>query len=220
MSTKKQMAVGTALIAAFFILMVGVMRDAQWVQVLDGASAHLLRYSGALNTAIYMAAAKLGSPLIAIGLSLGLSLGLVLLRQPGLASWLLGMQLGGAAVAEGIKFIVQRARPTGQLVADTGYSFPSGHTFCTTMLVMSVIYVTLPLIEDQENQLVLVLIGIVWVGLVAAARVYLRDHFGTDVVASVLLAGGLWNVLAPLRNPVVSRIDATVQRIWVREGKA
>jgi undecaprenyl-diphosphatase len=219
MSTRKQVGIGATLMALFLILALGVTHNAAWVQQLYANAALLMKSSGTVNTTIFMAVASMGSPLVAISLSVCLSIGLVLMRRPAMAVWLLGVQFGGSAVAELIKMIVRRARPTGQLVRDTGYSFPSGHTFCTAILVLSVIYVTLPLIADQESKLVLVLAGVIWIGLVAAARVYLRDHFGSDVLGSMLLAGGWWGLLVGLRSQILMFLNNFFNHGLVREGK-
>lgn len=36
------------------------------------------------------------------------------------------------------------------------------------------------------------LLGIIWIGLVAASRVYLRAHYPSDILGSLLLAGFWW----------------------------
>ncbi|ARN94068.1 hypothetical protein AZI11_13865 (plasmid) [Levilactobacillus brevis] len=55
----------------------------------------------------------------------------------------------------------------------------------------------LPHIQDQETQLITVLIGIGWIAMVAISRVYLRDHYLSDVLASVCLASGWWLLVTP-----------------------
>ncbi|WP_225353573.1 phosphatase PAP2 family protein [Lacticaseibacillus thailandensis] len=120
--------------------------------------------------------------------------------------WVGGLQLVGSAFAEIIKQLVGRSRPLHQLVPDSGYSFPSGHTFCTTVLVITLLILCLPQIKDQENQLIAIVIGVVWIGMVAASRVYLRDHYASDVIASLLLAGGYLLIIAPYAEAVQSKL--------------
>ncbi|OLF68948.1 MULTISPECIES: phosphatase PAP2 family protein [Lactobacillaceae] len=55
----------------------------------------------------------------------------------------------------------------------------------------------LPHIQDQETQLITVLIGIGWIAMVAISRVYLRDHYLSDVLASVCLASRWWLLVTP-----------------------
>ena len=96
-----------------------------------------------------------------------------------------------------LKLLIDRSRPLHQLVLDHGASFPSGHTFCTALLVFTLWTLCLPHIQDQESQLITILIGIGWIAMVAISRVYLRDHYLSDVLASVCLAGGWWLLITP-----------------------
>ncbi|KZT82027.1 Membrane-associated phospholipid phosphatase [Lactiplantibacillus plantarum] len=82
---------------------------------------------------------------------------------------------------------------------DHGASFPSVHTFCTALLVFTLWTLCLPHIQDQESQLITILIGIGWIAMVAISRVYLRDHYLSDVLASVCLAGGWWLLVTPVQ---------------------
>lgn len=50
---------------------------------------------------------------------------------------------------------------------------------------------------NQTRQLITVLIGIGWIAMVAISRVYLRDHYLSDVLASVCLASGWWLLVTP-----------------------
>ncbi|WP_340137597.1 phosphatase PAP2 family protein [Lacticaseibacillus paracasei] len=118
-------------------------------------------------------------------------------QEPVVSLWFAGLQLGGSAITEGFKLLIDRSRPLHQLVLDHGASFPSGHTFCTALLVFTLWTLCLPHIQGQETQLITVLIGIGWIAMVAISRVYLRDHYLSDVLASVCLASGWWLLVTP-----------------------
>lgn len=95
---------------------------------------------------------------------------------------------GGSALALVFKVLVQRPRPSGNLVIDSGYSFPSGHVFTTSMIAF-----VLALIIYKKSQSVLVhdvtyVLAGLWVMTVAISRVFLRDHYPSDVLGSMLLA--------------------------------
>jgi undecaprenyl-diphosphatase len=95
---------------------------------------------------------------------------------------------GGSALALLFKVLVQRPRPSGKLVIDSGYSFPSGHVFTTSMIAF-----VLALIIYKKSQSVLVhdvtyVLAGLWVMTVAISRVFLRDHYPSDVLGSMLLA--------------------------------
>lgn len=200
MKIKQRYLLGGLLLAAFLALALSVAVHAPWVQSLDSAVANstLLKPVGPLNTYLFSIVATLGSPLVAMGLTAMLCVLLLIQRDYYKAIWCGGVQLGASAIAYIAKQLLARPRPTHQLVADTGYSFPSGHVLCTTILVLCVLWVLIPHIQDEELHIVAIIAGIVWVGLVATSRVYLRDHFASDVIASVLLGTATWLLAQPL----------------------
>lgn len=200
MKTTTKRTVGLSLLMIFAILAVSVVVKASWVTSLDSATRQLASHAiSPLNTTLLKGVALLGSPAVAIGLTLVLC-GYLWYRKAYITSlWIGGIQFSGSAVAEIIKQLVARPRPTQQLIPDTGFSFPSGHTFCTAILMFSLLLLVWPYLRDQESQLVAILVGFAWIALVASSRVYFRDHYVTDVLASILLASGYWLVLNAYR---------------------
>lgn len=106
-----------------------------------------------------------------------------------------GVSLLGAA----IKIIVQRQRPTSALVNVfsplTDYSFPSGHVlFFTAFLGFTffLIYSVIP--HSTRRTLGLVIVGAL-IALVGISRIYLGQHWPSDVIAAYLL-GSLWLTLS------------------------
>lgn len=106
--------------------------------------------------------------------------------------WCMTTLFIGDGIAFIIKELVRRPRPTDKVVPDAGFSFPSGHVFGTTLLILIVIYLLLPYIKNQETQFVLTIILIIWLMLVMFSRLYLRGHFASDILGSVLLASAWW----------------------------
>ncbi|WP_054664352.1 phosphatase PAP2 family protein [Lacticaseibacillus camelliae] len=220
---KTFVASGLFLLLLFAGLAWGVADHAPWVRGFDRAvSGFFASAESPLNTGIFKLVGTLGSPATVIGLTAVLCLFLWIKRDLITALWAFGIQLFGSAIAEIIKQLVARARPLHQLVPDTGYSFPSGHTFCTVLFVFTLLMLGLPLLHDQETKLVAVLAGMIWIGLVAASRVYLRDHFATDVVASVLLATGYWLIITPFAAAVQDAlrrwIPERIQTLWTHKN--
>lgn len=108
----------------------------------------------------------------------------------GVASSLLAGAVGGA-----IKLLVARMRPSGQEVHVaahlTDYSFPSGHVIEYTTLFGFAFYVVLVVWrQGWARNLVLAALALL-VALVGPSRVYLGEHFPSDVLGAYLLAG-LW----------------------------
>ena len=206
MKTSQRYWLGGLLLAAFLLLAGGVLEHAAWLQALDStvANSALIKPVGPLNTFLFSIIATLGSPLVAIGLTALFCVVLLLRRDWYAAIWCGGIQLGTSAIAYIVKQVVARPRPTHQLIADTGFSFPSGHVLCTTVLVLCMIWVLTPHLHDEEQRVVSVIVGVVWIGLVATSRVYLRDHFASDVIASVLLGTASWLLAQPLWAKIYS----------------
>lgn len=162
MTNRLEKLFGSGLLVIFIILAVSVAFNSDWVNVFDSSVTQLMANAYLpLNTAIFNIVTFLGSPLTVIILTALLCVWLFFKKQVITSLWLGGIQLAGSAITEIVKQVVACPRPINQLVPDTGFSFPSGHTFCTTILVLSVLSLLLPKIHDEENKLVVRLIGIV-----------------------------------------------------------
>lgn len=103
---------------------------------------------------------------------------------------------GAIILATVIKILVGRHRPLHQLILDSGYSFPSIHTMTAAICVL--MFLSLFKTHNAKYHLFQVL-AFVWVVMVAASRVYLRNHYPTDVMGGAALAY-LWTNLLWYRN--------------------
>ncbi|GKT04209.1 phosphatase PAP2 family protein [Furfurilactobacillus entadae] len=203
MKVRQKQVLGSLLLVCFVGLAVSVSGHMTWLQSMDRSVSHMVaKMVGPFNTMILKGVAVLGSPAVVIGLTALLCVVLWIKRNAVISLWFGAVQLVGAAVADMIKQVIARPRPVHQLVADTGFSFPSGHTFCTTILVLTLLTLVIPLVKGQEARLLIKFAGILWIVLVALSRVYLRDHFFSDVLASVLLATGYWLLITSFEKPL------------------
>lgn len=107
------------------------------------------------------------------------------------ALWSLALMAGGVVLDFIFKHLVTRARPIGHLATDTGYSYPSGHTMGTFILVATIIIIIVPEIDNYRLAQTVKWVSIIWLILVMVARVYLQAHYPTDTIGAVLL-GWLW----------------------------
>lgn len=121
------------------------------------------------------------------------------------ALWSLATLIGGDVIATIVKDVVQRARPTGHLAIDNGFSFPSGHVFGTFLLISMLWLILVPMIATPWRAWLVRILLIIWLALVMISRVYLNAHYPTDTVGAVLLAylwlqvaEGLYIRLAPV----------------------
>lgn len=180
-------------LGVFVILALLVKIDASSIQSIDDQGFQLLaNLNGAVATTLFTGIATLASPVMTVLVMVVFSTVLYLKHYRLLGLFALATFIGGDAIALGMKYLVARLRPSNQLVADTGYSFPSGHVLGTVLLVTILLAIGLQFISSQPLRVGLVVAGILWVILVMVSRVYLRDHYTSDVLGSCLLAEGCW----------------------------
>ena len=123
----------------------------------------------------------------------------------------------GGLVVLGLKLLFSRERPMEQVIEATGYSFPSGHAFGSTVFYGMMLYLTWRLTTDRRMRAAAAVVFPLVFLAVGLSRVYLNVHYLTDVVAG-WLAGGAWLVASLLLVDVVE--TRTRSRIERREERA
>jgi membrane-associated phospholipid phosphatase len=148
----------------------------------------------------------LGSEIVVGGLAICVLVVLLTRRQlTRAATFAIGIG-GSALLTVAVKLLVARPRPSGadRLGAlDTTYSFPSGHTLNSAVLLALVGWLLWPY-ATHLGRVTLATAGAgVAVG-VAASRVYLGYHWLTDVLASGLVAVA-WLCIVWLLSPMITK---------------
>lgn len=172
--------------------------DHQWLAVFSGSSL-------GQHVRVWEWLTLLGSPLVTGGLAVVLALFLWRIRQVGWAvATLIGI-IGGDGLLLVLKDLVGRVRPLQPVVADSGFSFPSGHVFSTALvagIVITLLYQFL-----KSNAVFWSVTAVIVMGVIAVmlARLGLRNHFPSDVLGSVLLASGWWLQVVSVYERVVQR---------------
>ena len=90
----------------------------------------------------------------------------------------------------GLKEIYARPRPAviSQLVAERGFSFPSGHSMGAAAFYGFVIYI---IFESKLSELVkrlLTVLTLFIIGLIGLSRIYLGVHYLSDIIAGFLIS--------------------------------
>lgn len=92
---------------------------------------------------------------------------------------------------EAVKYIIQRPRPTADLVdvfeALTSYSFPSGHVMFYVSLFGFVWYLAYTRLERSLTRSLLLGFFGALISLVGVSRIYLGQHWASDVLGAYLL---------------------------------
>lgn len=96
-------------------------------------------------------------------------------------------------ITQSLKLVFGRLRPDEalRLVIETGFSFPSGHSFVATIMYGLAGYVLFRTARSQLAQLAAIAGAVTMIILVGSSRVYLGVHFPSDVLASVLFGSAL-----------------------------
>ncbi len=101
------------------------------------------------------------------------------------ALWLGGVG-GAGALGYLLKHLVARPRPElwERLVAETGYSLPSGHAVASMAVALCVV----AMLWRTKWRGLAIVIGSLYVLLIGFTRLYLGVHYPTDIVAGWLLS--------------------------------
>jgi len=95
---------------------------------------------------------------------------------------LLSALILGYVLEQVIKFVIQRPRPTQQLIQEVGYSFPSGHSIFAIILFSLLIYFYKDRIKNSLLKIIFISINVFLILLVGLSRIYINVHWFSDVI--------------------------------------
>lgn len=175
------------LLVSFLVLTLAVKSQSDMISYLDNITSAFfqsIRNSDLTNlmTIISTVVSPLTTSLIALVI-----LGYQYFLNQRIAVWLFMLFFGTNALALLLKDIIARHRPMNQLIFDSGYSFPSGHTISTFLLMILVLVVARQRLRRVLSQVVFVIFALVILASVIFSRLCLENHFLTDILGSLLL---------------------------------
>jgi membrane-associated phospholipid phosphatase len=149
------------------------------------------------QTTFYSFFTFIASPAVAIGFIAVVGVIALLRRQYWLPVVMITAAGSQAVIIEILKLTVHRPRPdiSLRLVAETGFSFPSGHVLTTTVIYGLTAYFLFRFTKSYVGKLLIVLGAVILIVLVATSRVYFGVHYPTDVVASMYVGGVVLTIL-------------------------
>lgn len=106
--------------------------------------------------------------------------------------------VGISALGLVVKYVVHRPRPSSDLVHVVqqlkDYSFPSGHVLFYMAFFGFILFLSFTLLKPGLPRSILIVILAAMVALIGISRVYLGEHWASDVISAYLL-GSLWLTL-------------------------
>lgn len=97
-----------------------------------------------------------------------------------------------------IKLIVQKPRNPLALVQENSYAFPSGHTALAMITYLLLLYLA-RFVKNKFWKNFMKIFGVFWLIATVAARLYLKVHDWTDIIASLIIANFVFLIFLKVR---------------------
>lgn len=200
MTKAKQLLLGGgACWLGFIIFTLAYLHGRSWIGSYDTVGYQIVQPTVPAKTSAIRVLTTLGDPTTLGAATLILMVFLWWQRHTGDSMWYGAVNFGGSLLVFMVKNIVVRPRPLHQLVKIGGYSFPSGHTFGITVLVLTLVVLLWPLFHRHWQRGLVILVAAAIILAIMYSRVYLRVHYTSDVTAGLLLAAGWFMNVTALR---------------------
>jgi undecaprenyl-diphosphatase len=139
-----------------------------------------------LLTDIVLAITHLGDPVVLFLLTALILLVLWLRKKSVEVIAFAGAMFGGAGVVWIAKHVVARPRPLG-IIAETGYSFPSGHALMASIFFPLILYFFKHKIPVGWKRNTFLGVGVLLMLAIVLSRPYIGVHYLSDVIAGLLI---------------------------------
>ncbi|MCL1949700.1 MAG: phosphatase PAP2 family protein [Turicibacter sp.] len=175
-------------LALFLILAFGVAGQAGWVLGLDAFGKDFLRFGMNANSLYFFeTVTRLGNTDLLAIFTVAVACLLWARHKRRDIIPFVGAAIISSLLSNGLKPLFGRPRPEYALIAQGGYSFPSGHaTSMTVIYGLAIVLGCLYLRKISHKLLLGILLGTAIV-LVSWSRVYLGVHYLSDVLGGIFL---------------------------------
>ncbi len=107
-----------------------------------------------------------------------------------------------------LKAIIQRPRPTGyNLIEESNYSFPSGHSMISTAFYGFLIYLIYKNIKNKKVKISLITLLFLLIIFICISRVYLGVHYLSDTLAGFFFSIAYLMIFVSLLPKINIRSD-------------
>ena len=119
----------------------------------------------------------------------------------------LAMDLLGVTIINNLlKVIIARDRPNiNRLVAETGYSFPSGHSITSMVFYGYLIYLIYKYIDTKKIKIPLIIVLSLLIVTIGFTRIYLGVHYTSDVIGGFLLGVAYLIIFIGVSNKYIEK---------------
>ncbi|HBP98275.1 phosphatase PAP2 family protein [Leuconostoc lactis] len=172
----------------FTVLLFGVLTKATWLAQLNRVGQLVIQQRSPQLTTLFMTVTQLGSIALTTGLTTLIAVILISQRQWRWASFIvINVAVFAGLITALIKNWVQNPRPQPQLLPETGYSFPSGHSMVAILLYGTLILMGQHFVQKRWCRYLIITILTLIICLIPISRVYLNVHYLSDVLAGLSL---------------------------------
>lgn len=202
LATFKRIFPGIHYVLASFTLLLGVFTLTyalgisqgfflrSWVTTLDKNVLDLvLTQRGDTRSGFFLFFTYLGNWEIIASLTLVILLIMFLARKFRAMWFLISVLIVGQLSSSIFKFLLARSRPdtAHALIAQGGYSFPSGHALGSFFFYGTLTYFVYTLARNRLERILTTLSGLGLIALIGISRLYLGVHWLSDVVAGWIM---------------------------------
>ncbi|QEA47679.1 phosphatase PAP2 family protein [Leuconostoc lactis] len=172
----------------FTVLLFGVLTKATWLAQLNRVGQLVIQQRSPQLTTLFMTVTQLGSIALTTGLTTLIAVILISQRQWRWAIFIvINVAVFAGLITALIKNWVQNPRPQPQLLPETGYSFPSGHSMVAILLYGTLILMGQHFVQKRWCRYLIITILTLIICLIPISRVYLNVHYLSDVLAGLSL---------------------------------